>query len=167
MPRGVKPKGEDGNVTKYRSYAKNWGGIKKAIGSGHYIEATGIEESIIRDRLLSFLCKSGALDATDPATKKKNLATLIDMWRKHSPVPLRDDFFSDLHLAAHEWRNDRNKVAHESVVSLPGEIHEEPEVHKEIARQTALRGERLVKSIQNWYGRVKYLWRQEEKRSHK
>lgn len=164
MPRGVKPKGEEGNVIKYKSYAMNWGGIKKAIGSGHYIEATGIQESIIRDRLLSFLCKNGVLDPATPETKMKSLSNLMDMWKKHSPIPLQDEFFSDLYTAAHEWRKRRNKVAHESVVSLPGEIHEDPALHNEMARQTAVDGERLVKSIQNWYGRVKYQWRQAAKK---
>jgi hypothetical protein len=38
---------------------------------------------------------------------------------------------------------------------LPGEAHRDPEEYEAHQRQTAIDGERLAKSVQNWYRREK------------
>jgi len=154
MPRGQKPKGEKGNQQKQLSYARSWGKIRKALGTQHYSEAINLEESIIRDRLLSYLCRVGKLDPSDPRVKHRSLHQLIKLWRNQVKGPISDRFYSDLQGETDEWRKRRNRI-HEAVVSLPGEEHGDHFAYESEIQQTAIDGERLAKSIQNWYRREK------------
>ncbi len=51
----------NGNVAKYLSYREAWARIKLARRQGFFLEAVTIDESIISDRLLSFLEKGFSL----------------------------------------------------------------------------------------------------------
>jgi|SRR5579871_1003630 len=53
----------DANINQYFSYREAWGRIRRAKGHGYYLEAVTLEESIIADRLISFLVSAGKLDA--------------------------------------------------------------------------------------------------------
>jgi len=55
------------NAMRYFSYKEAWVRIKKAQGSGFYLEAVTLEESIIADRLISFLVYVGAMKCRYPA----------------------------------------------------------------------------------------------------
>lgn len=44
-----------GNAAKFWSYREAWTRIKQAQEQGFYLEAVTIEESIISDRLMSYL----------------------------------------------------------------------------------------------------------------
>jgi hypothetical protein len=50
-----------GNVVKYLSYREAWTRIKQAQEQGFYLEAVTLEESIITDRLISYLVGVGAI----------------------------------------------------------------------------------------------------------
>lgn len=162
MPRNEPLKGPDGNVNKYKSYRHAWGDIRKAIGTGHFAEAVAREESIISDRLLSYLCYMRVLKQEDSQNQAKKLNELIQRWKKSVPEPIQDRFFDDLQTATDDWRKKRNKV-HGMVKSLPGQDHQDPLEFKKEEKQVALDGERLAKSIQNWYRRVKDQIKKNEK----
>lgn len=159
MPRGIEPKGEERNENKYQRYKKDWGGIKKAIGAKTYREAVLIEASIIEDRLTSFLYKIEAFKGKDKdKILKTPLMELVKMWKSNAQKPLEDQFYDDLHQAVRDWATKRNRIAHGgagSVKSLPGEEHPDPGDFEAFARETAIEGERIVKSVMNWYRREK------------
>jgi len=160
MPRGVTPKGEDRNENKYQRYKRDWGiSVKKAIGTRNYREAVTTESSIIEDRLISFLYKVGAFkDKPQDKVLLTPMNKLIELWKEYAKEPLEDRFLGDLHQAVSDWAQRRNRISHGragSVKSLPGEEHANPHEFEEFARLTAIDGVRIVKSVQNWYGREK------------
>ena len=63
----------DGNGPKYFSYREAWGRINKAQAYGFYLEAVTLHESIIADRLISFLVYAGAI--TDAKLEKYTFRT--------------------------------------------------------------------------------------------
>src|SRR5262245_37013299 len=64
-----------GNVQKYRSFAWAFSQMKKAIEAGFYIEAVAIAESVIADRLSSFVASNDA--AAKPTKREPRLVDLI------------------------------------------------------------------------------------------
>ena len=58
-----------GNAAEYFSYAEAWVRIREARGSGFHLEAVTLQESIIADRLLSFLVCAGEIEADYPIEK--------------------------------------------------------------------------------------------------
>ncbi len=166
MPRGVKPKGEARNENKYQKYRDDWGkGIKKAIGTHNYREAIITEAAIIEDRLLSFLYKVGAFEGKSrDKIIRTGLGDLLKLWKENARKPLEDEFFTDLYQSTVQWTQNRNRIAHGgggSVKSLPGEEHPDPAAFEIFARTTAIEGERIVKSIMNWYSREKNFRKKE------
>jgi hypothetical protein len=145
----------NGNAAKYFSYAEAWGRIKKSIGCEFYLEAVTIEESIMCDRLISYLCRIGALKP-DANSERQSFASLIACWKKHVPAPIGDHVFSDLQHEVDTWRKRRNKVVHGMVKSVPGAKHQDILDFKKEAELVALLGQRVAKSLCNWYDREKY-----------
>jgi len=82
------------NANKYFSYSEAWVRIKKARGSGFYLEAVTLEESIIADRLLSFLVCIGEIDA-EAQVEKCSFGQLIQLWTKRAPQPIPIQYFCD------------------------------------------------------------------------
>jgi hypothetical protein len=111
-----------GNASKYFSYSEAWVRIKKARGFGFYLEAVTLEESIIADRLISFLVCAGEL-AADSQIEKRSFGQLVQQWTKAVPEPIPTTYFPDLRTAIEEWRKRRNRVVHGMVKSLPGAEH--------------------------------------------
>lgn len=144
----------DGNTAKYFSYIEAWGRIRKSIGHGFFLEAVTLEESIISDRLISYLVRVRAvkLDAT---LERQSFASLIKTWKSHVPEAISDSFFADLQTSIDEWRERRNKVVHSMVKSVPGADHQDILDFKKEAEFVALQGERLAKSLCNWYKKIK------------
>jgi hypothetical protein len=74
-----------GNVEKYDSYREAWARIRQAQDSGFFLEAITIQESIISDRLISFLSRPGASHSFINSSDKKkflSLNELIQAWKK-------------------------------------------------------------------------------------
>jgi hypothetical protein len=63
-----------GNTAKFFSYAAAWGWIKRAIAHRFFLEAVTLEESIVADRLISYLCWVGALKTDGPLRSKASRA---------------------------------------------------------------------------------------------
>jgi hypothetical protein len=125
-----------GNTAKFFSYAAAFGWIKRSIAHRFFLEAVTLEERIISDRLISYLCRVGSLKA-DRNPEKQSFASLIDIWRKVITTPIHDDLFKDLQATTDEWRNRRNSVVHGMVKSSPGSVHHDIADFKKAARSVA------------------------------
>lgn len=79
----------NGNGAKYLSYREAWARIKLARRQGFFLEAVTIEESIISDRLLSFLEKGCGLTLRDAT--KGNLNQIVQKWHTEAAARLEGE----------------------------------------------------------------------------
>jgi hypothetical protein len=142
------------NANKYFSYSEAWVRIKKAQGSGFYLEAVTLEESIIADRLVSFLVCVGEIQA-DSQVEKHSLGQLIQRWKKRVPEPIPTKYFHDLCSAIEEWRKHRNRVVHGMVKSVPDSSHNDVLDFLKEAEFVAMQGEALAHLISDWVKKTK------------
>jgi hypothetical protein len=136
------------NIPKYLSYKAAWERINHALEMGFYLEAITIQESIISDRLLSYV-----LGVTPEAkvSTKSGLGKLISHWRKHAGSSLIETNKSDLGQAVDVWRDRRNDSVHGLVKSTPRTATMQPEDFFEMTRQTAEEGKILARKVLNWH----------------
>jgi len=139
---------------KHSSYALVFGWMKRALAHGFYLEAVTIAESVISDRLISQLCRLGALDP-GVSVEKHSLGRLMTIWESAVPEPIRDAHFEELQSAADTWRLRRNRVVHGIVKTAPGGAPPNTAEFKRDAETVARDGYRLAKSVCNWYTREK------------
>ena len=144
----------DGNAMKYSSYREAWGRIRRAQGHGFYLEAVTLEESIIADRLISFLVCVGAVQP-DARLERQSFGQLVQQWIALVPEPIKTKHFSDLRTAVDEWRKRRNKVVHGMVKSVPGTDHDDVLNFLEEAKLVALEGDALAQALSDWGKKVK------------
>ena len=97
-----------GNAAKYFSYREAWGRIRKSIAHGYHLEAVTLEESIMSDRLSSYLVRVGAV-GPDAKLERESFAKLIKNWRSCVPEPISDAHYSDLQMAVDAWRSRRKQ----------------------------------------------------------
>src|ERR1700739_1893610 len=105
------------NVAKGVSYRAAWSRIQRAMRSGFYFEAVTICESILADRLLSYI--KGA-DQNCKVTTRTSLGELTktgDRLTKENPPRFQ---CSGLIVRVDNWRSARNDVIHGFVKSDPG-----------------------------------------------
>jgi hypothetical protein len=137
------------NTEKGLSYTKAWKRINSALEVGFFLEAITIEESIIADRLLSYVI------GVTPSSKLhtgSGLGELISQWRKHAGDSLIKPDGTHLGQATDDWRLKRNTAVHGLVKSAPGGSPQmQPDDFFESARQTAEEGKTLAREIQNWH----------------
>jgi hypothetical protein len=113
-----------------------------------------LEESIIADRVISQLCRLGALDPSR-GLERLSFASLITSWKKAVPTAISDAHFQDLQSATDEWRKRRNFIVHGTVKSLPGSAHHDIGTFKQEAERCATEGKRIAMSVCNWCEREK------------
>ena len=139
----------DRNANKYFSYSEAWVRIKKARGSGFHLEAVTLEESIIADRLVSFLVCVGEIQ-TESRVEKCSFGQLIQLWTKRTPQPIPVQYLPDLRSAVDEWRKHRNRVVHGMVKSMPGAQHGDVLDFLKEAEFVAFQGEALAHAVSDW-----------------
>jgi len=144
----------DKNANKYFSYREAWGRIKRAQAYGYHLEAITLEESIIADRLISFLASAGKIEGNSKI-ERHSLAHLIQRWFELVPEPIPSKYFPDLRVAADGWRQRRNKVVHGMVKSAPGASHDDVLNFLEEAASVAVQGDALARAITDWGTRFK------------
>ena len=133
------------NMTKYESYKFAFEQIDLAIESEFYLEAITIEESIISDRLISYLQLNGK-------TGDFSRIGLYQIVKKVGNVPgqysikVSENFL----LTVDDWRNKRNTCIHQLVKSDKGEPTIDVEKFKNIAKETAKEGRILARQISSW-----------------
>ncbi len=128
--RKAKPLPNDwaaGNSAKYLSYREAWARIRMASKSGYFLEAVTIEESIISDRLLSYLEKSCGLALGDGT--RSSLSRVISTWKREATSRCETGEQAQhvelLHGRLNAWREQRNRVVDGMVKSTvsKGEDH--------------------------------------------
>ena len=142
------------NAAKYFSYSEAWVRIKKARGSGYYLEAVTLEESTIADRLISFLVCAGDIPA-DCQIDKRPFGQLVQQWKKRVPEPIPTKYFPDLREAIEEWRKHRNRVVHGMVKSMPDAHNIDVLDFIKEAEFAAFQGEALALAISDWVRKAK------------
>lgn len=145
--------GQIGNVRKFQSYSAAWKRIKAARNAGFFLEAIVIEESIISDRLISFLARPSAVK---PLSKSKNnnwpqFGELIGKLRASFPEGLRVGAIENLPDALDAWRHARNDAVHAIVKSDPGTPTVDVDDFLSKAMRAAATGEELARVVENWH----------------
>jgi hypothetical protein len=136
------------NHAKYLSYREAWDRINAAIKLEFYFEAITLCESIISDRLLSYV--HGEIPA-EKVHVRTSLQKLITSWRKHAGTALLNEQGCDLGKQLDAWREDRNHVVHGLVKSHPGTPTKDVADFISLAKKTAVTGKRLAREISAWH----------------
>jgi hypothetical protein len=136
------------NIPKYFSYKAAWERISHALEMGFYLEAITIQESILSDRLLSYVL--GVAPEAKVSTKS-GLGELIPHWRKHAGSSLIEGDGADLGETVNAWRNRRNTAVHGLVKSTPRTATMQPDDFFEMTRQTAEEGKILARKVLHWH----------------
>ena len=108
------------NIQKGKSYQYSFERMAYAIEKEFYLEAIMIPESIISDRLLSYL--SGKIKGSNyinvELSKRTSFGRLIIIWSLiDSQVEWKE--FDNLIIATDKFRKNRNKCAHSIAKSNP------------------------------------------------
>ena len=153
--RKAKPLPNDwaaGNSAKYLSYREAWARIRMASKRGYFLEAVTIEESIISDRLLSYLEKTCDLALADGA--KRVLKTIVDRWIREATARCATDeqakLVKDLHSRLNAWRDQRNRVVHGMVKSTARKGEDHIESFLAGAADAAREGQEIARAISDW-----------------
>ena len=140
-----------GNANKYLRYREAWTRIKEAMNDGYYFEAVTLEESIICDRLISYLEGRGVT-----CVDYQSFDYLIKAWERDTgSIPISEGNISNLQKSVCEWKQLRNKVVHEMVKSCPDTGLDDIQSFMEEARCAAEEGAKLARAVDNWQRRVK------------
>lgn len=139
------------NIKKYESYKYAFERLKEAIDQEFFLEAVVISESIISDRLISYLVvRHQELKTSDklPNTRT-SFGTLIQKWQQiDQKVSYKD--WDDLIKDVDKWRIDRNECAHALVKSNPGSSTHSVEEFVNKSRNCALIGIKLARAVCSW-----------------
>jgi hypothetical protein len=154
--RKSRPRGADwasGNASKYFSYAEAWARIGFAIKQGYFLEAVTIEESIVSDRLMSFLQKTCSINLKPKVTK--SLGLLTEHWAAEFELRLAEDpemleASRALRSRLDAWRDRRNDVVHGLVKSTAGRHDDHIDNFLEGAERSAAEGKAVARAISRW-----------------
>lgn len=138
-----------GNKLKADSYKEAWKRIQLAIRDQYYLEAAVIEESIMNDRLLSYLHGAHQLPLTTKKSGFHTFSFLINELKNHHQI-IRLSDGSDLIDKLDKWRMERNRVVHSLVKSAPGCPTTPVDSFVMDARRCAEDGVELAKLVSNW-----------------
>lgn len=103
------------NTTKYESYAEAWRRMKIATEAGFYLEAITIQESIIFDRLRSFVEYAGSMKIKDKTPYSVLIPQLEGVLNKDSKNDRRWPNDKELVERLKEWVDRRNRALHRIV----------------------------------------------------
>ncbi len=165
-PRAAKA--TKGDEAKFLSYAEAWARIRAARKHGFFLEAVTIQESIISDRLSSFVVKSCGEDPTSKSLR--TLHNLTGAWIKlscdHLPTAAECRIeMNELHLRLNRWRDERNDVVHGLVKSRASKGDDHIEDFLTRAATAALEGEVLARQISKWVDAARREMKNAEKNS--
>ena len=139
----------NGNQAKYLSYRLAHDRMKAAIEADFPLEAVTIAESLITDRLLSFVNFHGAgFDKPEKAMLVRVAEKAVKICQKITQDPQGQA----LAERAQSWAQERNNVLHAIAKSAQGQGPKTPaESFLAVARDVAARGLALVKDIKSWH----------------
>jgi hypothetical protein len=145
-----------GNIELAKRYEEAWRRINTALEHHYHFEAIAIEESILSNRITSFLYGVGALreDEIDQPKKFLSFNNLIQRWTEQCKKKGYWDNPAVLIRSVDVWRLRRNAAIHALTRSFPGEA---PLVSLrdflEEAKGTAKEGAKLARQVDNWHQR--------------
>ena len=138
---------------KKERYTEAFARIDLSISSEHYFEAITIEESIISDRIASFLDSMNLLKVDD--LHRQSFASLTTLWKFAvlSPGAIWEPC-EGLIKQVDEWRKQRNKYVH-GLVRFPHQKANIPTTNEFLhgAKDAAVKGKELSRSVSNWRSR--------------
>lgn len=138
---------------KKERYTEAFARIDSSINSEHYFEAIAIEESIISDRIASFLESMHLLKVDD--LHRYSFASLITLWKFAvlSPGAIWEPC-EGLIKEVDEWRKQRNKYVH-GLVKFPHQRANIPTTKEFLqgASDAAFKGKELSRSVSDWRSR--------------
>jgi hypothetical protein len=151
------------NIAKGLSYAEAWRRINAAYDQGFYFEVVTLCESILSDRLLSYII------GVDPACRfntKTPFGNLILKWKKlakarNEKLPefinlkLGIPWSSELGDAVDTWRNQRNEVIHGLTKSTPGASTPPVESFITRVKNAAELGRLLARKVSRWHEQMR------------
>jgi hypothetical protein len=141
--RAISASDNDIGQERYALYKSSFSWIAKSIDEGYYLEAISIVESLVADRLESYLPSLFDKDFNFKTLGELVQAIRSDKSGKTDEV-LRSLVLNDLD----KWRKDRNKAAHEMVKIEDGKRvswKERVKINKTVAET----GLELVRKIDN------------------
>jgi len=138
------------NYYKFYSYRYAYSQMRRAIEGKFYLEAITIQESIITDRLLSFVIRKELIDSSDSKLLIRNISL-------NNLTKLSKDHFDDdaLIIELDEFRFSRNNCIHAMVKSFPGNPTQKINEFQKLARETSLSGRILTRKVDAWHSRMK------------
>lgn len=150
---------------KKERYTEAFARIDSSISSEHYFEAITIEESVISDRIASFI---DSMDLLKPdELHRQSFASLITLWKFAvlSPGAIWEPCVG-LIKEVDEWRKQRNKYVH-GLVRFP---HQKANIPTTIeflhcAKDAAVNGREISRSVSNWRSRQVAIKRRYNKSS--
>ena len=138
---------------KKERYTEAFARIDSSISSEHYFEAITIEESILSDRIASFLDSMDLLGSDE--LHRQSFASLITLWKFAvlSPGAIWEPC-GGLIKEVDAWRKRRNKYVH-GLVRFPHQKANIPTTEEFLhgAKDAAVKGKELSRSVSNWRSR--------------
>jgi hypothetical protein len=144
-------KSSETNTTKYESYAEAWRRMKAAIDAGFYLEAIAIQESIIFDRLRSFVEHATGEEVRDDSPYSKLIKRLEAALNKDAGKEKRWDNDKELVERLKKWGDRRNRAVHRIVRSKPGTPTQPIDEFLAKVQETADRGAILAREVSDWF----------------
>jgi len=142
-----------GKAHRYLSYREASTRIKESIEKDYFLEAIAIAESIIADRLNSYL----ELNAVTVAKPFIPLSARITAVRKLNQAPIVVKGFDDLLGEIGNWNKQRNAVIH-GIVSDRAAERESIDKFLIDSKATAEHGSRLARAVDKWISDQKKLF---------
>ena len=141
-----------GNVGLAERYREAWQRISAGLAEDRPFEAIAIAESIISNRLRSYLF-GGASLSEDEASTKRFVTTAELIRRVKAKAVSSDEDYSFCEMLA-AWLKRRNSALHGLVSSYPGlPPMKSLEEFLSSARRTAVDGAELGKEVSKWHRR--------------
>lgn len=138
---------------KQERYIEAYARIDSSIKTKHFFEAITIEESIISDRLASFLEATDTLKSDQ--IHRQSFANLIMLWKISTTNPGSIwETCDELILKVDSWRGQRNKYVH-GLVKFPYQKANIPNTKEFLkgAETTANEGKMLANLVSEWRNR--------------
>lgn len=143
-----------GNDEKFRSYSAAWDRMVNAIDAGFFLEAVAIQESMMFDRIRSFLEHVVQEDIPDETP----FGRVVRRWEAELNAdtklqPSRWESEGDLPKRILDWIASRNVVLHKMVRSRPGTPTIPIDQFLTLAKSASEGGAVLCREVSDWHRR--------------
>lgn len=144
------------NTEKHSSYTAAWSRMSAAIEHEFFLEAVAIQESMMFDRIRSFLeyvVQDEVKDETPFGRVVRRWEAELNADSKRQPSRWESD--GDLPKRVLDWIDARNVVVHKMVRSRPGTPTMPIDQFLVLAKSAAEGGSILCREVSDWHRRQK------------